>query len=189
MKAYPKWMVKAYLRTSTANTQPENIRPPDVLLSTTKYIVNKIIDANFFLNVKFAYPRDRAQQRRSHDFTDIFTFACDRLKAVRQDITILNEPTEQTMYALEIISRFYALCCYEAQTATNDVAIVDFKILTDEFAATLSMVIDMYAAFPNYKYVETKAEMWFFSLLLHAENDSFINSFIASQVDAEDVKV
>lgn len=83
MQPFTKWMIKAYLRTSDQNTSSDNIRPPDVLLLTTKYIVNKILDANFYANIPFKYPRDRQGKRRSHTFDDIYNFACDRFKAIR----------------------------------------------------------------------------------------------------------
>lgn len=52
-------MIKSHLRTSESNTKPENIRPPDVLLTTMKYIVTKILDANFYMNIPFKYPVDK----------------------------------------------------------------------------------------------------------------------------------
>lgn len=76
-------MIKSYLRTNVDNTSAENVRPPDVLLLTTKYIVNKVLDANFYLNIPFKYPRDKNNKRRSHTFEDIFLFAGDRFKAIR----------------------------------------------------------------------------------------------------------
>ncbi|KAL4450898.1 hypothetical protein ABPG74_011740 [Tetrahymena malaccensis] len=186
MQPYTKWMVKAYLRTSQTNTQPENIRPPDVLLLTTKYLVNKILDANFYVNVPFKYPRDKQGKRRSHTFDDIYNFISDRFKAIRQDITILNHTTEETIYVMEIICRFYAICLYECQNIEQG---YDRKILIDDLQASLSQVLNMYQDINDYAYVDNKYEMYFYTLILNARDDIFINKFLATIPDPDHQKI
>lgn len=65
-------MIKSSSVDTIESSTPDNIRSPDVLLKTTKYIVKRILDANFYVNIPFKYPKDSNNKSRAHTFGDVY---------------------------------------------------------------------------------------------------------------------
>lgn len=58
------------------------------------YIIENIIDCDSYINTPYKLPTDKKSgKKRVHTFIDIYEFASDRVKAIRQDFTVLGNPS------------------------------------------------------------------------------------------------
>lgn len=92
-------MVKEYSR-SAADThkynKPELLRPFPILMRTVDYLLDL-----------FAHLEDRRQDVSSNNFSSVFTFVSDRLRAVRQDMIMQKLDGRSTIVLMEKMLPFY----------------------------------------------------------------------------------
>ncbi|KAF9935129.1 hypothetical protein FBU30_007508 [Linnemannia zychae] len=87
--------VKAYARPAAGAEQPlpSDVRPPKVLLSTLKYLMNEVVGKG--------------------DLADSHAFVRDRTRSIRQDFTLQNSRGMEAIQAHETIARYHILCMHQ----------------------------------------------------------------------------
>ena len=109
-------MIKSYIRNEQGGAKPDEVRPPDMLFKTVKYLVDQIVDTDIMLNTKYKLPLGSNNKKRMNTFTEVYDFINDRFKACRQDLTIIFDKIEidqMVISALEFMIRFYIIALYE----------------------------------------------------------------------------
>ncbi|CAH1252340.1 SAC3D1 [Branchiostoma lanceolatum] len=94
--ADPARCVKEYSRPAAGKDiiPPAELRPPQVLLDTVDYLVNRIL------------PRDDVR------FAEVYNFVSDRLRAVRQDMVVQRVKGHTCVTILEKAVRFHVYAAY-----------------------------------------------------------------------------
>ncbi|KAI8503040.1 cell division [Branchiostoma belcheri] len=94
--ADPARCVKEYSRPAAGKDviPPAELRPPQVLLATVDYLVNRIL------------PRDDVH------FSEVYNFISDRLRAVRQDMVVQRVKGHTCVTILEQAVRFHVYAAY-----------------------------------------------------------------------------
>ncbi|PIO55641.1 SAC3/GANP family protein [Teladorsagia circumcincta] len=113
-------MVKEYTRPAagTNHLHPDILRPPKILLSTVRYLVN-------------LYKREKAKQ-----FNLVYNFVCDRFRAVRQDMILQDISAAEALRILEAMIPFYLETDYICRTRNCDV--YDWKLHSTQMEECLS---------------------------------------------------
>eukprot|EP01113_Clastostelium_recurvatum_P044514 TRINITY_DN7527_c0_g1_i8.p1 TRINITY_DN7527_c0_g1~~TRINITY_DN7527_c0_g1_i8.p1 ORF type:complete len:2087 (+),score=538.50 TRINITY_DN7527_c0_g1_i8:73-6333(+) len=104
------WMVKKYRRNTAdvtlTETNPEEVRPPDMLLSTMDHLANRIMDM------------------KDVPFATSYNFLWDRTRGIRQDFTPQHVINPLVVSIHERIARFhimaYHILCEEAPSVYED---------------------------------------------------------------------
>jgi hypothetical protein len=123
---------------------PENLRPPKMLLQTLNYILDEIIDIDRkqFNNNKFFKYKDED----IYTFKDIYLFIEDRFRALRQDFIILElKGNKECIECHEKIARFLILAlneCLDFPEFTGHQGL--YNILVQQLNATLTSLRDSY---------------------------------------------
>lgn len=97
-KADKNKMVKCFSRSAAGKCflEPENLRPPNILLRTVNYLLDEVINKNN--NVPWIVKYD---------------FIMDRLRSVRQDMVIQNVSRAHQIVILQPVIRFHAYAAYK----------------------------------------------------------------------------
>nr|CDJ82924.1 SAC3 GANP Nin1 mts3 eIF-3 p25 and WD40 repeat domain containing protein [Haemonchus contortus] len=84
-------MVKEYTRPAAGSDHlnPDILRPPKILLLTVRYLLD-------------IYESEKPKQ-----FNSVYSFVCDRFRAVRQDMILQNVSAEETLLLLDEMIPFY----------------------------------------------------------------------------------
>ncbi|XP_070536903.1 SAC3 domain-containing protein 1-like isoform X2 [Ptychodera flava] len=95
-KADPERMVKEYCRSAAGKAEPseEELRPPNVLMKTVKYLVNRLLT------------------REDVKWLEIYNFVFDRMRCIRQDMVLQQLSPVHCIELLEPIVRFYIYAGY-----------------------------------------------------------------------------
>lgn len=151
LKIKPEYAIKAFKR-SAADVKmdnPENLRPPNVLFKTVKYLCDNIVDIDNpqlqfksnLTNKYFQYPDE------PYSFKDICLFAEDRFRAIRQDFIILAPKASlECIQSHEIIARFLILSlnqCLDFKAFSGSQSL--FKLLIQQLNATLTSLREFYS--------------------------------------------
>jgi len=188
IKINPEYAIKAFKR-SAADVKmdnPEFLRPPKVLFSTVKYLIDNIIDIDSEasqmqnnLNCKyFQYPNE------PFTFKDICLFAEDRFRAIRQDFIILAPKASlECIQSHEINARFLILSlneCLDYKAFSGSQGL--FKLIIQQLNATLTSLREFY------EYVEKKFCDNRIIAIINANKDEFISySLLLSVTDNFDL--
>ncbi|KAI1719921.1 SAC3/GANP family domain-containing protein [Ditylenchus destructor] len=101
-KANPDLMVKEYARSAADKViKADDVRPFRILKGTIDYLLGRIL--------KEVGSDSRAQ------WPVIYSFVMDRLRAVRQDMTVQDLPPDESMSLLEAIIPFYLSARYTCE--------------------------------------------------------------------------
>ncbi|XP_049945977.1 SAC3 domain-containing protein 1 isoform X2 [Schistocerca serialis cubense] len=93
-----KRVIKSFSRPAAGHgpPDPDDIRPPQVLLQTVKYLLSEVVPS------------------QSLPWNEVYDFVFDRLRAVRQDLVIQGTPSVESVEILEPIARFLAYAGYRS---------------------------------------------------------------------------
>uniref|UniRef100_A0A0K0D5R1 SAC3_GANP domain-containing protein n=1 Tax=Angiostrongylus cantonensis TaxID=6313 RepID=A0A0K0D5R1_ANGCA len=132
LKADVHRMVKEYTRSAAGSDhrQADLLRPPDVLLKTVRYLLN-------------LYRTEKASQ-----YSMVFSFVCDRLRAVRQDMVLQQCPALDSTRILQEMIPFYFETDYLCRTKNCDT--YDWKLHSTQLEECLSRWIETVAAIPRH---------------------------------------
>lgn len=89
--------VKKYRRSDAgkANANPDEVRPPHVLLKTLDYLFSEILD------------------EQMGSLISIYSFLRDRTRAIRNDLSIQGDHGDEAVQIVERICRFHLMCHHE----------------------------------------------------------------------------
>ncbi|MFH4983257.1 hypothetical protein AB6A40_009966 [Gnathostoma spinigerum] len=98
-KCNPNRMVKEYTRSAAGrgSCHPESVRPYPVLLNTVRYLLGL------------------QKENVTVDWATVYGFICDRLRAVRFDMTVQRMNVENSLSLLETMIPFYISTFYECE--------------------------------------------------------------------------
>lgn len=87
--------VKAFHRPAAGNEQalPSDVRPPEVLVKTLDYLIEKLVCGE-------------------EPLENTYFFVRDRTRSIRQDFTLQNYHGEEAIYCHERIARYHILCLH-----------------------------------------------------------------------------
>ena len=125
-KADPRKTIKSFSRSAAGviMTEPNQLRPASVLLSTTKYLLEKIAT------------------RTDVDWIVVYDFVFDRLRSVRQDIAIQRINVPMSIQIFEPIVRFLV---YSAQRLCDrSVSEFNAKINNQHISECISHLLVLY---------------------------------------------
>ena len=129
--------IKAYKRSAADVTlnDPTYVRPLPMIELVLDYLLDVIADSDSLYqgskNIFASEPTKR----------DLFIFIFDRTRAIRQELTIINDPTNRiTIQAYEKIARFHCLTANEGL----DVEGINHKLNSDQLTSTLTSLRDSY---------------------------------------------
>ncbi|KAK6057557.1 WD domain, G-beta repeat protein [Cooperia oncophora] len=124
-------MVKEYTRPAAGSDHlhPDILRPPKVLLSTVRYLLK-------------LYENGKTKQ-----FNLVYSFVCDRFRAVRQDMILQDVTAQETLHILEAMIPFYLETNYICRTRKCDV--YDWKLHTTQMEECLSRWEEAMAVLPQ----------------------------------------
>ncbi|VDM58951.1 unnamed protein product [Angiostrongylus costaricensis] len=130
-------MVKEYTRSAAGSNhrQPDLLRPPDVLLKTVRYLLN-------------LYKAEKASQ-----YSIVFSFVCDRLRAVRQDMILQHCSALDSSRILQEMIPFYFDTDYVCRRRNCDT--YDWKLHSTQLEECLSKWIETVATIPRH-FVDTR---------------------------------
>ncbi|KAL4216288.1 cell division [Mactra antiquata] len=117
--------VKEYRRPTVGkqDNEPNDFRPPDVLLKTVFYLIDNI------------------STKRS-EWSEIYEFIFDRLRSVRQDLVVQDV---QSLYTVKILERTVRFHIYsEYRLCTAHLAVFDPKINRQHTQECLKRLINLY---------------------------------------------
>lgn len=139
----PELAVKAFSRPAAGQPPPlpSDVRPPDVLVNTLKYIV---------LNIVPKLPQ-------SHPFL------WDRTRSIRQDFTYQNFQGPEALQSFEIISRIHIVCLHRMAKAAVENG---FDWSQQQELEQFSKCLQSLAEFYSHSKSENEAEMRAYQLLL-----------------------
>ena len=129
--------VKAYKRSAADVTlnDPLTVRPLPIIEHVLDYLFEDIADADS------TYKGSKNIFASEPTIGDVFIFIFDRTRAIRQELTIINDPTHRiTIQAYEKIARFHCLTANEGL----DVEGVNHKLNSDQLTSTLTSLRDCY---------------------------------------------
>ncbi len=115
-RAKKEFVVKAYRRSAADKVMddPENIRPPEILLITLNYLLNEIIDIDVDEEKSAKHYKSSGDYTYTYTFSEIANFVEDRTRQIRQDFTILNlKGNKDCIICHEKNARFLILCLNE----------------------------------------------------------------------------
>lgn len=117
-------MVKEYSRPAAGSDhlRLDAIRPPKVLLATVRHLL------------------DVYRSRRNARFNAVYSFVCDRLRAVRQDMILQEASSADAVQILEEMIPFYLETGYICRTTKCDV--YDWKLHSTQLEECLSRWVD-----------------------------------------------
>ncbi|XP_040571292.1 uncharacterized protein [Lepeophtheirus salmonis] len=120
--------VKAYSRSAAGakETQPCDLRTPDICVKTAEFLINKIIIPQALDNSKYA-------------------FVLDRLRSIRQELVIQNINDERTIRIYEICVKFLLYSGYElCESSATRVFKFDSRQNHDQLQSCLKTLIHLY---------------------------------------------
>ncbi|ETN72161.1 SAC3/GANP family protein [Necator americanus] len=125
-------LVKEYARPAAGRNHlhPESLRPPDVLVETVHYLLKLY------------------EQEKEKRFDSVYTFVCDRLRAVRQDMILQNLPAVDTIRILEAMIPFYFESEYLCRTKRYEA--YDWKLHSNYLEECLSRWSDAAVHVPKH---------------------------------------
>ncbi|CAL9696296.1 unnamed protein product [Knipowitschia caucasica] len=125
-RADPRRTVKEYSRPAAGkdSTNPRELRPPDVLLKTVHYLIDQIATSPKL------------------EWTEVYGFVFDRLRAVKQDMIIQRLSGSDCVTVLEQAVRFHVLATY--RLCREPLRLFDPKINDMHLQEFLSWLLDCY---------------------------------------------
>jgi hypothetical protein len=101
--------VKKYHRPAAGNEAPlpEDVRPPSVLLNTLEYLLSKNV-----------------LMRSDVPFLETQKFLRDRMRSIRQDLTLQNIKSLDSIYLNECIARFHIYCSIVFELPNDEEALI-----------------------------------------------------------------
>ncbi|XP_060589536.1 SAC3 domain-containing protein 1-like [Ruditapes philippinarum] len=117
--------VKEYRRPTVGKQEvnPGEVRPPEVLVQTVNYLIQRITTQNC-------------------RWSEIYDFVFDRLRAVRQDLVVQDVHGAETVYILEKAVRFHIYSDY--RLCREHIAVFDEKINSQHTQECLKRLINLY---------------------------------------------
>eukprot|EP00842_Homolaphlyctis_polyrhiza_P003603 jgi/Hompol1/4243/HPOL_003524-RA len=143
--------VKRYRRSAAGDPPPLpcDVRPPDVLQKTLKYLFNDIM--------------------QTHGLTASYSFVRDRTRSIRNDLTLQGDTGTIAVDLHERIARYHLMCCHELCEEKS----VTISQEHEQARKTLQSLSEFYTDYnaaglslPN------EAEFWAYYILVHPWNDS-----------------
>ena len=129
--------VKAYKRSAAdvILNDPLTVRPLPLIELVLDYLFEDIADADsVYKGAKNIFASEPTTG-------DVFIFIFDRTRAIRQELTIINEPTNRiTIQAYEKIARFHCLTANEGL----DIEGINHKLNSDQLTSTLTSLRESY---------------------------------------------
>ncbi|XGW28780.1 hypothetical protein V3C99_008515 [Haemonchus contortus] len=124
-------MVKEYTRPAAGSDHlnPDILRPPKILLLTVRYLLD-------------IYESEKLKQ-----FNSVYSFVCDRFRAVRQDMILQNVSAAETLLLLDEMIPFYLETDYKCQTEKCEA--YDWKLHSTQLDECLSRWAEAVAVVPR----------------------------------------
>ncbi|KAK3595428.1 hypothetical protein CHS0354_003422 [Potamilus streckersoni] len=124
-------MVKEYTRPAPGkeDPNPSQIRTPQALVSTVNYLINCV------------------GTKESHSWSEIYDFIFDRMRSVRQDMTVQDLEGKEAVEILEKIVRFHVYSDY--CLCTKPISVFDPKINDQHIQECLKRLLNLYICHPE----------------------------------------
>jgi hypothetical protein len=145
LKIHKDYAIKIFQRSAADKKMddPNNLRPPSVLLDTINYLLNNIVDID---KKQFVGNRYFKKNDEIYTFKDICLFIEDRFRAIRQDFIILAQKgSRECIESHEKIARFLILAlneCLDFPEFTGHQGL--YNLLVEQLGATLTSLRESY---------------------------------------------
>lgn len=148
--------VKKFCRTiSTKHIQPSDVRPLPVLEDTLNYLLDLLDSCE-------------------HSFEVLHEFIFDRMRSIRQDLSMQNIISIQAVHMYERLVKFHVISLHKLQRCTGSPNLSPMHHLNmEQLMKTLASLYNLYEA--NWKsppFFENEAEFRSFYVLLHLGSNS-----------------
>ena len=147
-KLAPSVMVKEFSRSAAGRgVNPSTLRPAAVLKTTMNFLIDEIAD------------------REDQPWHVVYSFMCDRIRAIRQDVVIQRIGGRDAIELLEKATRFHILAGYKLCLAS--VNVFDSKLNSDHTQECLKRLLSFYDELGEC-FSENRAEFEAYYLLYNA---------------------
>ncbi len=169
--------VKEYSRSAAGRKiDTSRLRPPEVLLETTHYLVNEILD----------------KEKHGRSWLEAYNFVADRMRAVIQDMIILRANARVSITILQKAVRLHILFMHELRNERDFDKKLCFEQLCSYISSLLMHVNNSEDDFPTHSQKlerkQIQKEFSAYYMLLHFNSEQAIQYFLSKPDNFELLK-